>query len=381
MLISVLKVIAAVGTLFGIAYYVLCLVGAQWFLRHRRSRNPNGFTPPVSILKPLCGADPNAYESLRSHCIQDYPEFEIIFGVSDPDDVAVPLVQRLIEEFPERNIQLAMCSTQLGSNYKISNLIQMFPLAKHEYILVNDSDISVGLQYLHDVMNEFQDGRVGMTTCLYCGIAGNTFGSKLEALGISTDFIPGVLSARQIEGSIHFALGSTLAFRRKALAAIGGFESVADYLGDDYELGKRTVDAGYLVALARCVVKHYLPDYSFDGYLQHQLRWSRSVRDSRPKGYTGLVLTFGLAWSVLGVIVAPLEIWRWSLLGVALALRCAVAFTVGVEILEDRQVMKNSWLIPLRDLIAVGIWAASLAGRRVVWRGRQFTLENGKLRP
>src|SRR5262245_8337446 len=189
MLITVFKVAAAVGTLCGIGYYALCLVSAQWFFRHRRSRKPSHFAPPVSILKPLCGADPNAYESLRSHCVQDYPEFEIIFGVSDPEDVAVPLVQRLREEFPARNIQLVMCSTPLGSNFKISNLIQMFPSARHEYILVNDSDISVGPQYLRNIMDEFQNGRVGMTTCLYRGIAGNTIGSKLAALGITTDFI------------------------------------------------------------------------------------------------------------------------------------------------------------------------------------------------
>jgi ceramide glucosyltransferase len=206
-------------------------------------------------------------------------------------------------------------------------------------------------------------------------------GSELEALGISTDFIPGVLSARQVEGGIHFALGSTLAFHRKALESIGGFESVVDYLGDDYELGRRIAARGFVVGLADCVVEHYLPDYSMKDYLQHQLRWSRSTRDSRPKGYTGLILTFGLPWALLAIVSAPLSAWAWALLAVALSVRFAVALTFGLSVLQDRQVLRQLWLIPARDVIAVGIWAMSLAGRRVVWRGHQFTLENGKLRP
>src|SRR5262249_23268295 len=164
------------------------------------------------------------------------------------EDAVISIVQRLVREFPERNIQLVVCSKLMGSNYKISNLIQMFPLARNEYILVNDSDISVGPEYLQEVMNEFQDTRVGLVTCRYLGIAGKTLGAKLEALGISTDFIPGVLTARQIEDGIHFGLGSTLAFDRKAFQSIGGFECVADYLADDYELGRRISEAGFAVA-------------------------------------------------------------------------------------------------------------------------------------
>jgi ceramide glucosyltransferase len=377
----VLKILTILGTLSGLGYYSFCLWAARWFLLKRRAVRTGSFSPPVSILKPLCGADPNAYESLRSHCVQLYPQFEIIFGVSDPEDVVIPLVRRLMREFPEREIQLVVCNKFLGSNYKISNLIQMYPVAKHDYLVVNDSDICVGPDYLQRVMNEFQDQRVGMVTSLYRGVAGKTFGAKLEALGISTDFIPGVLTARQIEGGIHFGLGSTLAFHRKALESIGGFECVADYLGDDYELGRRISEAGLRVALAGCVVDHHLPAYSFRDYLRHQLRWARGMRNARPKGYAGLLLTFGLCWAMLGVVVAPLAAWAWSLLAVAVVFRFAVALTVGVAILKDRGVLTQFWLIPPRDLISVGIWIASFAGRRIVWRGNEFTLENGKLRP
>jgi len=377
----ILRTIAVLGTLSGLWYYTLCLCGARWFLLKRRGVRTGSFSAPVSILKPLCGADPNAYESLRSHCVQLYPQFQIVFGVSDPEDVVVPLVRRLMDEFPEREIQLVLCNKFLGSNYKISNLIQMYAVAKYAYVLVNDSDICVGPDYLQQVMNEFQDHRVGMVTSLYRGIAGKTFGAKMEALGISTDFIPGVLAARQLEGGIHFGLGSTLAFHRKALESIGGFECVADYLGDDYELGRRISETGLRVALAGCVVDHHLPDYSLRDYLRHQLRWARSMRNSRPRGYAGLFLTFGLCWAMLAVVVTPLAAWAWSLLAVAVAFRYAVAITVAVAILKDREVLAQFWLMPLRDLISVGVWIASFAGRRVVWRGNEFTLENGKLRP
>ena len=380
-MISILKTIAVLGTFSGLGYYVLCLWGTRWFLRKRHRSRERAFSPPVSILKPLCGADPNSYESLRSHCIQNYREFEIIFGVSDPDDVVIPIVRQLIEEFPERHIQLVVCSKFLGSNYKISNLIQMFPLAKYDYLLVNDSDICVRPEYLRQVMNEFRDSRVGLVTCLYRGIAGKTLGGKLEALGISTDFIPGVLSARQLEDGIRFGLGSTLAFHRKSLLSIGGFESVADYLGDDYELGKRISDSGFVVALAECVVDHHLPDYSLSDYMRHQLRWARSTRNSRPKGYAGLVLTFGLPWALLGVITAPLAASSWALFALMLIVRYTVAFTVGVGVLKDRRILSQLWLLPVRDLLAVAIWITSFAGRRIVWRGNEFTLENGKLRP
>ena len=381
MVISIFKAIAVAGTVSGVAYYALCLWAARWFFHKRRFAKRDGFRPPVSILKPLCGADPNVYNSLRSHCIQKYPEFEIIFGVSDPEDAAIPVVRQLMDDFPELEIQLVVCSQFRGANYKISNLIQMLPLARHPYVLVNDSDICVGPHYLQQVMSEFQDSRVGMVTCLYRGISGKTLGAKLEALGISTDFIPGVLSARQLEDGIQFGLGSTLAFYRKALESIGGFECVADYLGDDYELGRRVAAAGYVVALAECVVEHHLPDYSLSDYLRHQLRWARSMRDSRPRGYAGLFLTFGLAWAIFGIIVAHPAAWAWSLLALALVFRFAMAFTVGVGVLKDHQLLTQFWLIPVRDLIGVGIWAASLTGRRIVWRGNQFTLENGKLRP
>ena len=380
---SVHEIVAAItglGAIAGCGYYVLCLWSARDFLRASRRRAASEFAPPVSILKPLKGTDPGIYESFRSHCLQDYAEYELIFGVSDPEDPAADLVRRLQVEFPQRSIQLVVCPKVLGTNMKVSNLVQMLPHARHDHLIVNDSDIKVEPDYLRRVMTPFADEKVGMVTCLYRGIGGNTLGSKLESIGISSDFSAGVLAARVVEG-IHFALGSTLAFPRRALNAIGGFEPLVDYLADDFELGARIAAAGFEVRLSDVVVDHHLPDYSLRGFILHQLRWARSTRDSRRWGYTGVVLTFGVPWALLAVLLSRGERWSSILLGVALLLRFAMAFTVGVRVLRDTQVLHFAYLLPLRDFAALLVWIASYAGHTVSWRGDLFVLENGKLRP
>jgi hypothetical protein len=217
---------------------------------------------PVSILKPLKGTDPEMYESLRGHCLQDYPEYEIIFGVNDPTDPSRHLVERLKSEFPQLSIRWMVCAKNLGANIKVSNLTQMLVEAKYDRVLVNDSDIRVPLDYLRRVMAPLADPQVGLVTCLYRGVPGGTLGSRLESIGISTDFSAGVLAARTLEGGIHFGLGSTLAFRRSDLAAIGGFEALVDYLADDYEIGRRMAKRGLRVRLSDVVVETYLPAYA-----------------------------------------------------------------------------------------------------------------------
>jgi ceramide glucosyltransferase len=381
-LVRFIELIAVIGAVAGTGYYLLCLSSARNFLRDSRRNQTKAapWTPPVSILKPLRGTDPDIYESFRSHCLQQYPEYELIFGVSDHDDPAVELVEHLKAEFPERKIRLMVCPKVLGTNLKVSNLVQMLPLARYDYLIVNDSDIRVDPDYLRRIMREFADPRVGMVTCLYRGIAGKTLGSWLEAIGISTDFSAGVLAARQVEG-IRFALGSTLAFPRKSLEAIGGFEPLVDYLADDFELGARIAKSGFEVRLSDVVVDHHLPDYSLRGFLQHQLRWARSTRDARRWGYTGVVLTFGLPWAMLAVLLSRGKAWSWGLLAATAVLRFAMAVTVGTSVLHDPDVPRLMPLLPLRDVVAMMVWIASFAGHTVAWRGDEFILEKGKLRP
>src|SRR5437879_7194461 len=378
-----IEVIAAMGTIASIAYFTLCLWSAVGFLRGmRKSKSAAGSArpiQPVSILKPLRGADPEIYQSLRSHCVQDYPEYEIVFGVNVQNDAAVETVERLKTEFPRLAIQLVICEQNLGANIKVSNLAQMLPVARYENLIVNDSDIRVERDYLRRVLQPLSDPTVGMVTCLYRGVAAPTLGSRLESLGISTDFCAGVLAARQIEGGMRFGLGSTLAFRRRDVQLIGGFESFADYLADDYELGRRIADLGLKVELSDVVVETVLPPYSVHNFLQHQLRWSRAIRDARVRGYVGLIFPFGLMWSVVTVILANGARWSWELFASVSFLRLLAGLVIGRVVLADRQLLRNLWLFPLRDLTAVAVWITSFAGHTVSWRGDNFHLRNGKL--
>ena len=377
----IIQFVAILGCISSSIYYLFCLWSAASFLRWKadRSARPTQSLPAVSILKPLKGIDPDIYESFRSHCLQDYSEYEIIFGVSDAADPAVAAVQKLQQEFPSCAIRLVVCPNILGANVKVSNLAQMLAVARYDYLVVNDSDIQVESDYLQRVMAPLTDEGIGMVTCLYRGVAAPTLGSRLESLGISTDFCAGVLVARQLEGGVRFGLGSTLAFRRDDLERVGGFHSLVDFLADDYELGRRVAGLGLQVVLSDVVVETHLPKYDLSGFLAHQIRWARGVRDSRKAGYVGLVSTFGLTWALLNLIVSHVEPWTWAVLGGVAVLRFAVALAVGKGVLQDRALLKNSWLLPMRDLVATFVWLASFAGHTVTWRGDRFELKNGRL--
>jgi ceramide glucosyltransferase len=385
----VLEIVAVLGAFASIGYYVLCLYGAARFLGERKAADegvrstqgapPTQAWPPVSILKPLKGTDPEMYESFRSHCLQDYPQYEIIFGVSEADDPAIAFVERLQAEFPQIPIQLVLCLRSLGANTKVSNLAQMVTRAKYEHIVVNDSDIRVEASYLRSVAAPLSDPKVGLVTCLYRGMASPSLGSRLESLFISTDFSAGVLAARQLEGGIRFGLGSTLAFRRRDLKASSGFEAFVDYLADDYEMGRRMAALGLGVKLSGTVVETFLPSYDLKQFLDHQLRWARTIRDSRPGGYAGLVATFGVPWALLALICARGASWAWVLLGVAIFLRYAVALVIGRMVLQDRQVTRWLALVPLRDFVAALVWLIGFRGHAVIWRGDSFELKDGKL--
>jgi ceramide glucosyltransferase len=379
--IRLIQIVTIGGCVSSSLYYLFCLWSAVSFLRETagRSARATQVLLPVSILKPLKGTDPDIYESFRSHCLQDYPEYEIIFGVSDPNDAAVASVQQLQREFPQRAIRLVVCDEKLGTNVKVSNLEQLLKVGRYHYLIVNDSDIRVEPDYLRRVIAPLTETQVGMVTCLYRGVAAPTLGSRLESLGISTDFCAGVLVARQLEGGLRFGLGSTLAFRRADLDRIGGFRSIVDFLADDYELGRRIAALDLQVVLSDVVVETHLPAYDLRSFMAHQIRWARGVRDSRLGGYIGLASTFGLMWALLNLIVANAAAWSWTVLVAIMLLRFAVALAVGKSVLKDKTLLKHSWLLPVRDLIAVGVWIVSFFGHTVTWRGDRFELKNGRL--
>jgi ceramide glucosyltransferase len=385
MLTSLLHLAAylfALLAMCGFGYLTLSLWSEWRFLalrREARSQPATDFTPPVSILKPLRGTDREMYESFRSHCLQNYPQYEIIFGVNSPSDEAVAEVERLRREFPKRDIRLVVCAELLGANRKVSNLSQMMREARYGHILINDSDIRVPRDYLQKVVAPMEDAQVGLVTALYRAEAGQSVASRLEAITIATDFAGGVLCAMQIEGGLHFGLGSTLAFPRAAAEAIGGLETLMDYLADDHELGKMISEAGYKVALSDVVVETFLPEYNFGAMFEHQLRWARTVRDLRKWGYVGVLLTFGLPWAMAAALCAGLATWSLALLAAVAVARFASGYILCGPILNDRQTLGDLWLIPLRDIVGVAIWFASFGGDTIVWRGERFHLKDGRL--
>jgi ceramide glucosyltransferase len=370
-------------TVAGIGYFLAALLGAFVFLLQRRPAV--GFAPGVTILKSLKGMDPAMLDAFRSHCRQDYAgEYELLFGVSSTDDPAVSAVVELQREFPERAIRLIVCLERLGTNGKVSTLAQLIPHAQYGYLLINDSDITVSPRYLTRVMACFAPEpaakkQVGLVTALYRGRPHGSLWSKLEALGIATDFQPSVLLARWLEGGLRYGLGSTLAVSREALDAIGGIETLVDHLADDYELGARIYKAGFGIVLSHEVVETSVPDYSRRGFFDHQVRWYRTVRDARPGGYVGLVFTLGLGWALLNVVASGVSLWSLWLLAMSFFLRLALAMAVATNVLGDHEVLPNLWLLPLRDVIAMGTWVAGFAGHTIVWRGERFEVKDGKL--
>jgi ceramide glucosyltransferase len=404
-------------TLCGIVYGVMALLGARDFERAARAgkrrtstavdaETTSGAALGVSVLKPVKGVDARMHAGLASHCTQQYAgEYELLFGVSSLDDPAVAEVARLRVEYPAISIRLVECKARLGTNGKVSNLAQMLPHARFEHIIVNDSDIRVAPRYLSNVMEPFAEsysrtqipfgndnqkdkrkgegerggGEVGLVTVPYVGRAEGTIWSRMEALGIATEFMPGVLTARKLEGGIRFGLGSTLATSRTALAAIGGFEALVDQLADDYEMGARLSAAGYRVELVNELVETTVPAYTLRGFCDHQLRWARSTRDSRRAGYLGMGVTYVLPWAMAAVIASGGVLWSWSLLSAALLVRVSVALTVGVGILGEGRVLRDILLLPLRDCFGLFFWAWSYASDEVVWRGERFRLRRGGL--
>ena len=385
---TAIEAITTLLTLAGLVYLLLALWGARSFAHFWSHRKFAGeFAPDVTLLKPVKGVDPRMYAGLASHCKQHYAgNFEVVFGVSSLGDPAVGEIERLRAEFPECAIRLVECRERLGTSGKVSNLVQMLREARYEYVIVNDSDIFVSSHYLTRVMECFSDPHVGMVTAPYIGKTAEarpamTVWSRLEALGISTDFLPGVLAARWLEGGIRFGLGSTLAMSKTALAKAGGLEPLVEYLADDYEMGERIAKAGYRVELCCEVVETTVPAYQFGGFRDHQLRWARSTRDSRKLGYLGLGITYALPWAMMTCVASGFALWSFSLLSVVALARVAVALSVGVGLLRDGQVLRDLWLLPLRDFFGLGFWAWSFAGDTVVWRGELFRLRDGRITP
>lgn len=363
-------------------YHLICMVSAGYFSKeviHSRIKDKD-FTPAVTILKPVRGVDDRAYECWISCCQQDYPDYQIIFGVRDQDDPAIPLIKKLQQEYPQRNIKLVINDARIGISAKVCNLHNIYPEVQSEIIVISDSDIFVPPNYLRAVVAPLADKRTGLVTCLYRATGSKNFSALMEAIGITGEFMLGVLVARKLEG-VKFALGSTIVTRKEVLEKFGGFKAIADYLGDDFLLGYLAAQAGYNVEISHCIVETVLPKYRFRDFFSHQLRWARSTKYSRPSGYMGLLFTFTTALSLLTVLIFPTKL-AIVIASIAFFIRMLAAWYVGVYIMKDRRLRNYFYLVPIRDLISFIIWLISFVGNTVEWRGDRFRLAaGGKLIP
>jgi ceramide glucosyltransferase len=332
----------------------------------------------VSVLKPVSGLELEAYENFASFCRQDYPEYEVLFGVANPQDAATPAIRKLIADFPALPIRLVVTPEKVGSNDKVNKLCGLARAARHNFLVLSDADIRVGPTYLRLVAAPFRDAQVGAVTSMFTGIPLHALWPGLEAISLSADFMPAVLMAWKLEG-VHFALGATVAVRRESLAEIGGFEALADEAADDHEIGRRIAERGHRVELVDGTVKTWCCPRSLGEFYVQRLRWAIMARQARPLGYAGLIITQGLPWTVLAVILAPTRLLACSFVAAYLILRIAAALTVGARGLHDESLKRRWWLVPLWDAFAFMIWLNSLFWSRVRWRGVEYRVSGGRL--
>lgn len=333
--------------------------------------------PPVSILKPVRGVDGDSFENFASFCVQDYPEYQIVFAVASGEDPVIPIIRRLIASFPERDIELVVDSSIHGSNYKVCNLMHAYAKAKHPLIVVCDSDIRVEKGYLRAVCAPFADPGVGLVTSLYRSTEVRGAGCAIEALGFCCEMMPNVMTALKLEG-LSFALGASMAVRREALEKIGGFEALVDYLADDYQLGNMIFKAGYRLELSPYFVESMMHgDEKLSELLSRQLRWGRTMRVSRPGGYLASGITLPFPGALLALLVSGFSAAGWGAAALLYLVRFVVSTAYSRALVKDRLLPRWLWLVPLRDALSFVVWGLSLIGKRVRWRGDLFELEKG----
>jgi len=358
-----------------LAYSLIALACARRFFSAAPPRPVEA--PSVTILKPVKGMDDGSYENFASFCRQEYEgPVQLLFAAASADDPAIAVIRRLMEEFGDSHISLVVNPAIHGPNYKVSNLINAFPRARHDIIIVCDSDIRVPADYLARVTAHFSDPRVGLVTSLYRTSSAPTIATAIEAIGFTTEMIPNVLVALQLEG-LSFALGASMAVRREALAAIGGFQVLADYLADDYQLGNKVHHAGWRIALDGAFVESMLRAEQLLPVLARQLRWARTMRVSRPGGYLASGITLPFPALLLAALVAPSPPPALAAMSLLYSVRLAVAMIFSRNFVRDRLFPAWLWLIPVRDMLAFFTWALSFLGNRVEWRGSRFRLRPG----
>lgn len=361
------------------------IVACWWthsFFRRQdwQTQESQGFAPPVSILKPVRGLDAGAYENFASFLRQDYPEYEVLFAVSDPDDPAVAVIDRLRRDMPEARTSLVVGVKQAFANPKVSSLAVLTARAAFDVLVISDSDMRVGPDYLRRVVEPLARPEVGLVTCAYRGVAPATLTAKLEALHMGVTFLPEVIVARRFL-DMQFALGATLALRRSDLEQIGGWQAVGDYLAEDSQLALRIAQTGKKVVLSDYLVDAYLGHTTWHEQWHREVRWARTNRVARPREYAGIILTFTVPLAALLLPLDPLELWSWLAVGSALVVRLTTAWLI-TEATRNRSLRRSFAWLPLRDFLSALTWCAGVGGRHVVWRGQKYRLfADGRMEP
>jgi len=367
--------------LAALAYQILAVISLWRFFQKPPLGLAPGEAPGITIFKPVRGLASETRECLESFLSQNYQPYQVLFGVSDPSDPVLPLLETLRQAAPPDRVQVVVCPETLGHNPKVSILCQLEPLAHYDLLVVADGDVRVDPDFLARVAAAFREPQVGLVSCPYRAGPADSLGSWLEALSISADFIPSVAVAHYVEG-IRFALGAAMAVTRTALAQIGGFAALADYLADDYQLGWRVHQAGFEVRLLPQVVETVNPRMRLKDYLSHQLRWTRTYRVCRPRGYFAYGITHALVFSLALWLISGLASWVLGLVAATLAVRFVLAWFSEYVCLGGNLAPAAVLLLPVKDLLSFGLWLASFLGNEVVWQGRRYRLtQDGLLTP
>ena len=362
-------------------YYFLALYSSLRFFWHTNKSSQNlDFTPPVSNLKPIRGLDAEAYENFASYCNQDYPDYELLFGIGDGDEAVLDVIERLKRDFPERRIRVVRVSGHTAPNDKVVKLARLVSEAQNEVLAINDSDVRVRPDYLRSVVAPLRDPKVGAVTCLYVSTHEHTFLQKLQSIGMMCDFYPGILVARQLDG-VKFAFGQTIVTTRKHLAEFGGYSAIENRPADDLLVGRLIAEQGFEVELLPYAVETVADFRSLPEFFFKRLRWMTVMRHMRPWGHVGLVFTQGLAWSVAAVALHPTLLAALLYLGGYLATRIAMTWLIGVWGMKQKGIWKKMMLVPLWDVWALLIWLLSFGRRSIRWRDIDYRIREGMLVP
>jgi ceramide glucosyltransferase len=358
-------------------YYLLAIYSSRRFFA-KREVELQGFTPPLSILKPVRGLDPDAYENFASFCGQDYPEYEIVFCLGTPDDPAMPIIDTLRRNFPRQRIRVLFGSGRVAANDKVAKLVRLSGEAAYEHLVINDSDVRVGRDYLRRIVAPLADPKIGAVTCLYVSTGDHTFTDTLQTVGMLSDFYAGLLVARELDG-VKFALGPTIATTRTRLAAFGGYQAIENRPGDDLLVGQLISEQGYEVVLSRYVVKTVSDYQSIRDLLHKRMRWLVVMRHMRPLGHLGLLFTQGLPWSIAAIAVHPTRTVAAFFLGGYFFLRTTMSWVIGVRGLKQRWL--DTKVVVAWDAFAFVMWLASFCRNSIRWRGGDYRIRKGELVP